>query len=147
MSILTHLCFNGSDGPSSASPPTPIIPPPSHPLLHNTHDITGVVKNYLKNQQWILCGRVCYETLAIKLLYIYSKSGVATMQHKSHEPQLLQHFKVIFLEIQNLQIRTVFVNPVTNNIFISMLPKFEPFKGLLESSNLVSALVNIIQDL
>ena len=102
-----------------ANPPPPTIPPTllyMTPVIlqeYDTHDITGVVKNYLKNQQCILCGRVCYKTLTIniRLLYLYSKSSVAT--GSTGEPPLLQHFKVVFLEIQNVQIQMVFVNPVT----------------------------------
>ena len=55
------------------TPTTPALPPADY-LISNTHDIIGVVKNYLKNQQCILHGRVCYETLIISRLYLYSKS-------------------------------------------------------------------------
>ena len=72
-----HLCSNGKEGPPPACPPTLTMPHCTYHLIHNTCDITRVVKSYLKNQQYILCRRVCYETLAIRLLYLYSKSGVA----------------------------------------------------------------------
>ena len=46
------LCSNGREGPLSACPPTPTTPlPPTHPLILDTYDITGVVQNYLKNQR------------------------------------------------------------------------------------------------
>ena len=63
-------------------------PPRSHPLplahtfISEIHDIKVVVKNYLKNQHWILHGRINYETVAISLLYLYSKSCITIMQHK-----------------------------------------------------------------
>ena len=49
-----HHCLwqNGRENPPSACPPTPTTPtslPPIHPLISDTHDITGVVKIYLKN--------------------------------------------------------------------------------------------------
>ena len=46
-----------------AHPPPPLLPF-SHPFIHETHDITGALKNYFKNQQWIMCSRVSYETPA-----------------------------------------------------------------------------------
>ena len=47
------VCSNDRKNPPLACPPTPTTPcpPPTHPLMHNTHDITRVVKNYLTNQQ------------------------------------------------------------------------------------------------
>ena len=44
-------------------PPSPDTIPLIHPLIHDTHDITEVVKYNLKNLQLILCSRVSYETL------------------------------------------------------------------------------------
>ena len=74
------LCPNGRENPPLACP----YPAPSHPsLIHNTCDITGVVKNYLKNQH----SEYCMAELAIKhqlhitLFYLYSKFGMATMYH------------------------------------------------------------------
>ena len=63
-----------------AHPPPPPNPPPSHPpLIHNSHDITEFVKKlYLKNQPWVLHNSDSYWTLAIRQLYLYSKSGMAT---------------------------------------------------------------------
>ena len=51
-----HYCLwpNDREGPPFACQPTPTIPTPFphiHPLISNTHDITVVLKNYLKNQQ------------------------------------------------------------------------------------------------
>ena len=43
-----------------AHPPTPTPLPPAHPLITAIHNITVVIKNYHKNQQWILHGRVSY---------------------------------------------------------------------------------------
>ena len=36
----------------------------------------------------------------------------------TREPQWLQYFKLVFLETQNVLLRTVFANPVTNVEFI-----------------------------
>ena len=79
------LCSDGSEGPPSLlahPPPPPPAPFHLHPFISAIRDITGIVKNYLKNHQWILHGRVSYETVAISLLYLYSKSCVAIMQHR-----------------------------------------------------------------
>ena len=72
---------------TTCPPPPTYLPPPTHPplpicLISATHDITGVVKNYLKNQQWILYSRVSYETLAISLLYLYSKACMVVLCHR-----------------------------------------------------------------
>ena len=65
-----------------AHPPTPItLLPPTHLLISNIPDIIGV----LKNQQWILHGRVGYETLAISMLYLYSKFYVANGYNVAEE--------------------------------------------------------------
>ena len=79
-----HHCLlpNGREGPPSACPPTyttarPL--PPTHPLISAICDITGVVKNYFHNQQWILHSRVSYEILATSLLYLYRKGCVTVM--------------------------------------------------------------------
>ena len=64
-----------------AQPLPPLPPLPSTQLLiYNTHDITEFVKKLSQNQQRIMCGTVSYETLAIRLLYLYSKSDVATIK-------------------------------------------------------------------
>ena len=62
----------------------PLHHTPSHrpTLISTIHVITGVEKSYLKNQPRILHSRVSYETVAISLLYLYSKSCVAIMQHR-----------------------------------------------------------------
>ena len=79
-----HYCLwpNGRETPPLAFPSTPHAPPIHPPFISNTLDITVVVKIYLKNQQCILPGRVSYETVAINLLYFYSKSCMAIMQHR-----------------------------------------------------------------
>ena len=64
------------------SPPPSHPLPPAHILISETHDIKVVVKIYLKNQHRILHGRINYETVAISLLYLYSKSCITVMQHK-----------------------------------------------------------------
>ena len=78
------LCSNGNVCPLGAChpPPPPHPPPTCPPPISTIRDITGPVKNYLKNQQWILHSRVIFETVAISLLYLYSKSCVAIMQHR-----------------------------------------------------------------
>ena len=82
-----HYCLwpNGREDQPSACPPTPTTPCPPHtcpPLISVICEITGVIKNYLKNRQRIMHSRVSYKTVAISLLYLYSKSCVAIMQHR-----------------------------------------------------------------
>ena len=112
------LCPNGRKNLPSACPPTPpFLPlshPQTHPLINDTRDITGVARNIAKTSSKY-CTAVSYETLAIRLLYLYRKS-LAWLQCSTGEPQLLQYFKMAFLEIQNVRIRTIFVNPVTNEV-------------------------------
>ena len=64
-----YLCPTGKENLPSALP--------THPRYITPVILQGAVKNYLTNQQWILRGRVIYETLAITLFYIYSKFGAA----------------------------------------------------------------------
>ena len=66
-------------------------------------------KNYLKTQQCQLGGRISYKTIA-KSTYTVS---LAWLHCRTREPQWLQYFKLVFLEIQNMPLRTVFANPVT----------------------------------
>ena len=51
--LLSLLQWQGSSPPACHPPlpphPTPL--PPTHPLISTIRDITGPVKNYLKNQQ------------------------------------------------------------------------------------------------
>ena len=93
------LCPNGREGPPLACPPTPTTPPPpthplTHPLMHDTHDITRGCNS--KTSSKILCGRICYETLAtyktaLLIQQIWHGYNVAS----TGEPQLLQHFKLV----------------------------------------------------
>ena len=98
---------NGREGPPSACPP---LPPPTHTLISVICDIIGVVKNYLKNQQWIMHGRVSYKTVAISLLYLYSKSCMAIMQHR--RTTIVSMLQKVFLKIQNVTLWLIFPNPV-----------------------------------
>ena len=50
-------------------------------------------------------------TLAIQLGYLYCKFGGAELQQL--KLQCIQYFKSVFLEILNVHLRSVFVNPVT----------------------------------
>ena len=49
----------------------------------------------------------------------------------TRESQCLQHFNFVFLEIQNVPLRTVFANPVTYNYLVTVM-------ALLASPHLVS---------
>ena len=69
-------------------------------------------KNHLENQQCQLGGRISYETIAIYRWSTYTAS-LAWLHCSTGEPQWLQYFKLVFLEIQNVPLRTVFANPVT----------------------------------
>ena len=45
--------------------------------------------------------RVSYETIAIRLLYLYCTANLAWLQYSTGKPQLIQYFKYIaLLEIQ-----------------------------------------------
>ena len=55
--------------------------PPTHPLIHDTHDITLVGKTSLKSSSEY-CMAEFSSYIAAKLLYLYSKSGMATMKHR-----------------------------------------------------------------
>ena len=82
------------------------LPPP--PLIHDTGD-NNVVKNQKPSQKPAVNTvqqSYSYKTLPIRLLYLYSKSGVTTMyerQCSTGKPQLLQYFKIVLCEIQNVQ--------------------------------------------
>ena len=81
-----HHCLwpNGREDLPSACPPTPTASS-HHPLPYKQCPwYYTSCKNYLKSQQWILHGRISYETLAISLLYLYSiiLSCMAIMQHR-----------------------------------------------------------------
>ena len=104
------LWSNGREGLPSACSPAPTTP---CPLVSAIHDITGVVKNYLKNLQWILHSKSSYKTVAISLLYLYSKCCVANNVAQENHVQLLQCFKTVFLKIQNVTLWSVFSNSVT----------------------------------
>ena len=61
-------------------------------------------------------GKFNYEALATRLLYLRMYIlNLAWLQCSTEEPQLLQYFKMVFLDIQNATICSVFVNPVTYN--------------------------------
>ena len=94
------LCPNGKMGMPLACP-----------LTQPSYMTPMILQGLIKIQQWILCSRVSYETLTIRLLYLYIKSGM--LPCSTGEPQLLQHFKMIFLKIQNVTTWLVLVNPVT----------------------------------
>ena len=98
-----------------AHPPPPPPPlPPTHLLISNTCDITGFVKIYLKNQQWILHSRVSYETLttyksALLIQQILHGYNAVQENHSCFNISKWQPF----LEIQNVITWSVFPNPVT----------------------------------
>ena len=46
-------------------------------------------------------------------MVLYCVSGVATFVAQVNHNAWLQYFKLIFLETQNVPLRTVFANPVT----------------------------------
>ena len=84
--VCIHICHllraqyhclwpNGKEGLAFSLPTCPITPS----YLPTTLLVTPVILQwlYLKNHQWTLNGRVSYETLAICLLYLYSKSCMA----------------------------------------------------------------------
>ena len=80
--VCVHSCFllraqhhclwpSFKEGSPSACLPTPTTTRPlllTYSLISTIHDITGVVKNYLKNQKWIMHDRVSYKTVAAILI-------------------------------------------------------------------------------
>ena len=88
--------------------------PPAHPPPINfICDITAVDKNHLKNQQSQLDGKIYLQIHSyisrLPILCVWRGYIVAI----TSESQWLQYFKLVFLEIQNVPLRTVFANPVT----------------------------------
>ena len=109
-----RLCPNGRQKPPWACPPTSTTPhplPPTHLIIHDTCDITGLKK--LSQKPAVNTAWQSYLWNSSTALYLYSKSGMATIQCSTGEPQLIQYFKMVFLKMQNVPLRTVFVNPVT----------------------------------
>ena len=65
--------------PLACHPPPPPHPTPSHlPIPYTRHPwYYRGCKSYLKSQLWVIHGRDSYCILAIRQLYLYSKSGAA----------------------------------------------------------------------
>ena len=71
------LCPHGRKNPPNYTcTPSALL----SPFIHNTCDITEVIKNYLKNQQWILHGRVSYDT-ALLIQQVWCGYNVAQKNH------------------------------------------------------------------
>ena len=107
-----YLWPNGRTSPHC--PPTSTNPPLTHLLISNTCNIIVVVKNYLKNQQWILHGRVSYETVAIAksalLLQQVLRDYNAAQENCSYF-NVLKWYSLKY--IQNVTTWLIFPNPVT----------------------------------
>ena len=123
MAEKAHLQLAHPPTPSPFHPPPSPLPlSPTHPFISDTCVITVVVKNYLKNQQWILQGRVSYETVAISMLYLYSKSCAAIMHHRrSTAASMIQNG---ILEIQNVITWSFFPNLVTYVLELYLDPMY-----------------------
>ena len=98
----------------SACPPILHPLPPTHPLIHDTRDITGVVKISQKPAVNSYCAAESAMKHLLQSFSTYS-ANLASLHHSTGEPQLLQYFiKTIiswnYTECDNL---VVFVNPVT----------------------------------
>ena len=61
--------------PAYGSPPTP-------PPIYRIHDIGEAWKKFLRFQQHWLASYNSYKILAIRLLYLYSESGVHALRHQ-----------------------------------------------------------------
>ena len=68
--------------PSRRHPPLPSPPPPTHPLIHNTRDITETFQKTFTKPVILTSCQLVYIMLAITLVYYWSKSGVATIKHQ-----------------------------------------------------------------
>ena len=118
--LLRIQCYCGWYFLPSASPPPPTPTPNTHPqhpphppparpsLINFIRNITAVDKNHLKNQQCQLDGIFSYKSIATTYTVC-----LAWLHCSTSESQWLKYFKLIFLEIQNVPLRTVFANPVT----------------------------------
>ena len=94
-------------------------PPPSHPPTPYKRNpwYYRACKKTIKNQQWILHGRVSYEIVAIRLLYLYGKSCVAIMQHRRATAASM--FQNSISRNTKCDIMVGFPNPVTITITIT----------------------------
>ena len=93
--------------PSRHHPPLP----PTHPLIHDTRDITETFQKTFTKPVILTSCQLVYIMLAITLVYYWSKSGVATIKHQRNIVPLI--LKLVFLEIPNVRFGTVFQDPVT----------------------------------
>ena len=71
--------------PSRHHPPATTLPsplPPTHPLIHDTRDITETFQKTFTKPVILTSCQLVYIMLAITLVYYWSKSGVATIKHQ-----------------------------------------------------------------
>ena len=94
-------------------PPHPLLP--THPLIRAICDITVVVKKLLKIQQCQLATVDIYETLAKRLVQLYTVN-LARLQSSIREARWLQYLKSVFLVMQIVTTWQVFQNQVTNKL-------------------------------
>ena len=66
--------------PSHHHPPSPL--PPTHPLIHDTRDITETFQKTFTKPVILTSCQLVHIMLAITLVYYWSKSGVATIKHQ-----------------------------------------------------------------
>ena len=74
------LRFAGPTHPPATTLPSPL--PPTHPLIHDTRDITETFQKTFTKPVILTSCQLVYIMLAITLVYYWSKSGVATLKHQ-----------------------------------------------------------------
>ena len=74
------LRFAGSTHPPATTLPSPLLP--THPLIHDTRDITETFQKTFTKPVILTSCQLVYIMLAITLVYYWSKSGVATIKHQ-----------------------------------------------------------------
>ena len=73
----SRICW--THPPSHHHPPLPL--PPTHPLIHDTRDITETFQKTFTKPVILTSCQLVYIMLAITLVYYWSKSGVATIKY------------------------------------------------------------------
>ena len=100
--------------------------PTPPPYIYMLSMILQQLKNYPKIRQCHnqLSDRIIYKTIAIEVVYLFIHSyavNLVWLHCCTREPQWFQYLLLVFLEIQNVPLRTVFANPVTYNISLSYI--------------------------
>ena len=118
--LCFNICFSPSTAPHPAIPLTP--PPPTRPpLIDSIHDIIySRLKNTSKAKNIHIACRISYKILAICNYIGFSLAGLY-IYCTIRELQCIKYFKSVLLEILNVPIMLIFVNPVSQLHFTAQL--------------------------